>query len=260
MWKWRQADRQFLWDAEYFAEVSSGFDRLGIAALNRLTNMIRGEMMLLMKYMEMHGFGGTNIMNTRSGLFVLALVFTAVMMSCDDNHLWFANQDHTTDSTRFDSLEKALKYPERAITLDVEGDTATALPVQLKLLPNMKFLRWERGRLTAIPSFIGDLQSVLKMAFWYNAIDTIAPEIGKLKNLLELSVSYNNLSYLPEEICNMEGLGVLSVHHNNLIVLPDSIHKLKKLWFLKINNNPISREEIERIRKALPNLKKYYHD
>ncbi|MBI5647525.1 MAG: hypothetical protein HY962_11390 [Ignavibacteriae bacterium] len=199
-------------------------------------------------------------MNTRSGLLVLALVFTAVMMSCDDNNLYFANQDHTTDSTRFDSLEKALKYPERAITLDVEGDTATALPVQLNLLPNMKLLLWRRGHLTSIPSFIGDLQSVLRMAFRNNTIDTIAPEIGKLKNLIELGVSSNNLNYLPDEICNMEGLGVLTLSDNHLTVLPDSIHKLKRLWLLDVNNNPISRQEIERIRKALPNLKEYYHD
>ena len=199
-------------------------------------------------------------MNTRIGLFVVLLVAAAVVMSCDDNHLWIANQDYTTDSTHFYSLEKALKYPERAITLDLVGDTAATLPIQLKLLPNMKYLSWERGRLTAIPPFIGDLQSVLRMDFWYNAIDTIAPEIGKLKNLIGMSVSYNNLSYLPDEICNMEGLGALTLRDNHLTVLPDSIHKLKRLWLLEVNNNPINREEIERIRKALPNLKEYYHD
>ncbi len=198
-------------------------------------------------------------MSTRSGLLALALVFTAVIMSCDQSVVGTI-ADRNPYTLRFESLEEALKNPGSAETLVVVGDTAATLPIQLKMLPILKYLRWQKGHLTAIPSFIGDLQTLCTMNISYNDIDTISPEIGKLTNVNLLDVSSNNLSYLPDEICNMEGLEHLSLNNNNLTVLPDSIQKLKKLWYLQISNNRISREEIERVRKALPNLTWYRHD
>jgi leucine-rich repeat protein SHOC2 len=190
---------------------------------------------------------------------LVCICVPVLLMSCDEQGGGMSNM-RPVDTTRFYSLADALANPDRVIILDVRNDSATTLPVQITLLPKLQFIYWREGYLTEIPSYIGDLQYMEGISFFENAIERIAPEIGKLKNLTRLELGGNNLTRLPDEVCNLEKLNGLFLRSNNISMLPDSIRKLINLQYLSINNNPISQQEIERIRKALPNLKTFDHD
>lgn len=90
------------------------------------------------------------------------------MLGCDDGGI--NHEERPVDTTRFYALRDALEHPDRAITLDVEGDTATELPVQLLLLPKLQFLYWSSGYLKEVPAFIGDIQYLERITLYDNDI------------------------------------------------------------------------------------------
>ena len=197
-------------------------------------------------------------MKWRSGLLVLFYGLSVCILGCDDNGI--NHKDRPVDTTHFYHLWYALEHPDRAITLEIDGDTATELPDQLLQLPKLQFLFWNEGRLAGISSIVGDMQYLEYLSFLNNHIESVAPDIGRLKNLRVLDIATNKLMKIPNEVCNLESLSRLELQNNRISVLSDSIHKLRNLKDIRIRNNPISKQEIERIKRALPNLLYFDHD
>ena len=70
-----------------------------------------------------------------------------------------------------------------------------------------------------------------------------------------LDLSDENLTSLPAEIGKLKNLMHLDLCFNKLTSLPAEIGKLEKLKSLYLINNAISKEDIEKIKKLLPNCK-----
>ncbi len=77
--------------------------------------------------------------------------------------------------------------------------------------------------------------------------------ISQIKTLKILNVSDNMMSELPDWIGSMIQLKELIVRNNRLTSLPDSMTALQELEVLDLRGNPLSREEVEEIKKVLKN-------
>lgn len=128
------------------------------------------------------------------------------------------------------SLESALKNPDKYEQLDLINRQLTVLPPEIKNLKNLKSLYLNRNNLKQLPDAIGELQQLEILNLNNNQLDSLSPELGKLKNLESLSLIYNNIHSLPDAILN-----------------------LKSLKYLNLCNNPVSFTERMKITKALPN-------
>jgi Leucine-rich repeat (LRR) protein len=127
-------------------------------------------------------------------------------------------------------LTRALRTPETVCSLDVSNQNRTgALPAEIRRLTNLKALDASKNNMTGIPA-----------------------EIGQLQNLSSLNYSFNKLDTMPDEIANLKNLKVLSLAHNNYKQPPSSVLKLTQLQILDLTGNPISSDEIGRIKELLP--------
>lgn len=57
---------------------------------------------------------------------------------------------------------------------------------------------------------------------------------------------------LPDAFDKLTNLEMLIISNNQITSLPDSLLKLKNLKVLAMLQNPLSKEEIERVKNALP--------
>ncbi len=88
-------------------------------------------------------------------------------------------------------------------------------------------------------------------------INSVPVAIGKLKNLKTLYLTDQNLSTLPKEIAQLTKLEELSLAGNQFKTLPSCVYelvKLKKLKELILFDNPLTKEEIKKIKKSFKNI------
>lgn len=69
-----------------------------------------------------------------------------------------------------------------------------------------------------------------------------------------LDLSNNNLDKLPPEILQLRNLNILYLDNNDLTSLPSDVAKFTKLTFIDLTGNPMSRDEVEKIRRLLPKV------
>lgn len=67
-----------------------------------------------------------------------------------------------------------------------------------------------------------------------------------------LDLSKKGLTELPPEVLQFPKLKSLYLNFNKIVTLPDEIVKLQDLTSIDLTGNPISFEEIQRLRKLLP--------
>ena len=88
----------------------------------------------------------------------------------------------------------------------------------------------------------------------FNEKNELSSDIGKLINLEVLILNGNQLTFLPKEIGNLKNLKELWLNQTNIERLPMEISNLKKLEKLSTEGSYVSKDEIDRIKKLLPNL------
>ncbi len=121
----------------------------------------------------------------------------------------------------------------------------------------IKFLSIRYNRVKKLPVEFCKSDSLISFNAMNNLIKTIPPEIQHLKKIKNLMLCFNKIEVLPEEICNLKNLTYLELSYNKIKKLPNSIGKLQSLELLNLIENPISKKEILRIKKLLPNCTIY---
>jgi hypothetical protein len=93
------------------------------------------------------------------------------------------------------------------------------------------------NRLTSLPEWIGQLQSLESLSVSNNKLTELPDSIGELKSLRNLNLSDNELSSLPSSLGDLRFLVTLDLERNRLSALPDSISKLSSLIRLDVTDN-----------------------
>ncbi len=110
-----------------------------------------------------------------------------------------------------------------------------------------------------LPDMIAEMKNVEILEIKGYEIAHIPPLISELTQLRHLILHYNQLITLPEEIGQLTLLQRLDLSGNHLATLPKEIGQLSQLQELFLDSNPISPEEIQKIKALLPNCT-IYHD
>lgn len=127
------------------------------------------------------------------------------------------------------------------------------LPNSISRLQNLKTLHLKFNFINNLPSQIGELRNLRILNLSMNLLENLPYQIIMLKNLSYLDLSSNQLKRLQDQICELKNLQFLDLSFNQLNSLPIHIGELKNLKHLRLKNNPIPKEEQEKIRKLLPN-------
>ena len=156
-------------------------------------------------------------------------------------------------ATRFvidDSLSN-LKHIEFRVT-----DTLVFIGDKNKMT-NLKSLSFFAPRMKSLPNDLSEFENLTSLKITKSTrLKPFSTSICKLKNLKHLSYSWGgSLDSLPDCIGELTNLVSLDLTRNNISKFPDSISNLKKLRTLLIWDNPIEKEELERLKHLLPNTK-----
>ncbi len=142
--------------------------------------------------------------------------------------------------------------------LDLNRENTGELPNWIGKLTNLTELYLGTNQLTELPSSIGNLTNLTELNLWNNYLTELPKSIGNLIELNKIYLSSNEISKLPESIGKLTKLEYLSLSDNMLRELPNNIGNLTKLKTLYLIGNPISNQEKERIKKALPNCQIFF--
>jgi Leucine-rich repeat (LRR) protein len=169
----------------------------------------------------------------------------------------FENDTFICDDVKLPPLDsiKHITY------LDLYDPLFGNLPKDIGKLENLKVLTLTTNvAMTKIPSEIAELKNLEELNFTKAfKLKQLPPEICDLPKLKKLTVAWGGvLTAVPDSIGKLQELEVLDLGHNQLTTLPASIKELKKLKTLVLWANPISKTELARIKKMLPNTKIYF--
>jgi len=109
-----------------------------------------------------------------------------------------------------------------------------------------------------IPPKIGNLTELDTLGLTLGVFGKFPAEISKLKKLRYLDLTDSYMSNI-DNLTTLKNLNHLLLYGCGLNKLPDNIGDLTNLKFIGLVGNNLDSFEINRIRKALPNCKVYYH-
>ncbi len=145
----------------------------------------------------------------------------------------------------------------KTLTLRAYERPISHLLKDIHRLSNLEHLDLDRGCLSNLSEAIGKLAKLRIFCCRENQLTELPHELTELKNLRRLYLEKNHLRALPEQIGNLQKLEYLALTCNQIQYFPNSIRELKKLRKLFIWENPLSRVEIEKIKKMLPHTQIY---
>lgn len=108
--------------------------------------------------------------------------------------------DPSVVCARFEDLELALQYPEKACVLDLSGKGLSELPTEITQLTNITELNLENNEFNSIPVEVFQLTKLANLNISNNNISTIPAEINSLVSLQRLDVSSNDLRTISSDI------------------------------------------------------------
>lgn len=135
--------------------------------------------------------------------------------------------------------------------LDLSNNNIDTLPANLFNLTFLTSLNLNNNHISYLPPRLG-CRKLEYLFIKNNNLKKLPVSIGALRKLKVLVLADNELSELPKNMGMLAKLEVLDLSNNQLTKLPNSIGKLSNLKAIKLVGNPISQEELFRIKTLLP--------
>ncbi|PTL86010.1 leucine-rich repeat domain-containing protein [Vitiosangium sp. GDMCC 1.1324] len=149
-------------------------------------------------------------------------------------------------SLESDSLPLAVKAPKKG---GAEGLLSAFPRTEKELTLNGR-------KLGELPAVIGEFSELTKLDLSFNReLKSLPPEVGQLQSLESLNLKNTGLTSLPEELGQLKQLRFLDLQATELKSLPACLFLMTSLKTLDLYWTPIPPEEIEKLRRALPDCK-----
>ena len=115
----------------------------------------------------------------------------------------------------------------------------------------LKWLRLNDNRLSTLPD-LKNLVSLRRIYLRNNRFAAVPETLKDLPSLTDVDLSGNPLREIPAWLAEKKGLKALSFSRTLVEKLPDDLSAWTSLHQLQLGDLKLSREEMARIRKALP--------
>lgn len=212
-------------------------------------------------------------------------LFTTLLAILSFTGLYAQNQPLSLDELEthdYYTLEEALQNPARVYKLDLKVYNQTKLPAQITQFPNLqmvalsgnsKKLDWKTAvadlkkiptlqylvildsSMTVIPADIFTMKNLISLTVADGRVTSLPPAIGQLTKLKYLYLDGNRIAALPAEITTLKNLEVLMLDSNPIMMFPAQFSKLKNLKELDLVSTKVTKEELEKLKKTMPQTK-----
>lgn len=163
-------------------------------------------------------------------------------------------------------FEVLLQLPQLT-ELYLGNNGLTQMPKELVHIKNLTTLWLNKNQLGnevseygyALPLEISYMDNLEELYLDINSLKNLPPGIGLLDNLKRINLSNNNFEEFPVELCELETLESIYFVNNYLRKIPDDIQDLPQLSQLDLRGNQLPAEELDRLKKLLPNTTIYFY-
>lgn len=102
---------------------------------------------------------------------------------------------------------------------------------------------------------MGKMTNLISLRLDYNLLEgALIGEIRQMSKLETIDTSYIQMTGVPAEIGQLKNLRSLNLSNNLIMNLPNELANIKaNLKDLDLSGNPLSQEEINRLKQWLPN-------
>ena len=138
--------------------------------------------------------------------------------------------------------------------LNLDDNSIREIPSEAANLKRLKWLRLNGNRIKELPASLESLSNLRRIYLKRNSLTAVPEVIRKWTALEDVSLDGNPISSVPDWLVFMPKLRAVSLNDTRVSKLPDDLSGWKDLDMLSLGSCPISKDEMERIRKALPDV------
>jgi Leucine-rich repeat (LRR) protein len=138
--------------------------------------------------------------------------------------------------------------------LNFDGNAIKEIPDYMSKLTGLKWLRLNGNKIKSIPPALSTLKNLRRIYLKKNGLTEVPQVIKSWTSLEDISLDGNPITSIPDWLTAMPNLRALTLNDTRVTKLPADLSAWKNLDMLSLGSCPISKEEMQRIRKALPNV------
>ena len=136
--------------------------------------------------------------------------------------------------------------------LNLDRNRLTSVEGVEKLVA-LKWLRLNGNKLSSLPD-LSPLVNLRRLYLRDNRFTAVPETIKDLPALTDLELSGNPIREVPEWLAQKKGLKNIALNRTGIVKLPADLSSWKTLQSLQLGDLNLSREEMTRIRAALPDV------
>lgn len=157
------------------------------------------------------------------------------------------------NATQIKEFPSDLSALENLETIGLDHNEFKKVPEAILTLPNLKRLKLNNNDLTDLKFIDRRLEGIESIYLYSNQIKQIDCEIENLVNLKELLIFDNKIDSIPDCVGSLTNLEKLEIWSNPIKYVTPDIQKLTKLKSMRMEKDNLTEEQMEEIRKWLPN-------
>jgi hypothetical protein len=157
------------------------------------------------------------------------------------------------NATQIKEFPSDLSALESLETIGLDHNEFKKVPEPILTIPNLKRLGLNNNKLTDLKFIDERLEGLESIYLYSNELKQIDCEIENLKSLKELLIFGNEIDSIPDCIASLTNLEKLEIWSNPIKYVSPEIQKLTKLKSMRMEKDNLTVEQMEQIRKWLPN-------
>ena len=150
-----------------------------------------------------------------------------------------------------DGVKDALAAGPAIVYLNLDRNALATLPPEIPSLTGLKWLRLNENKLSALPP-LSQLSQLRRIYLRGNRFASVPEALKELPALTDIELSENPISEVPQWLAEKQGLKNLSFNRTALKRLPEDLSAWRSLASLQLGDLSLPKEEMARIRAALP--------
>ena len=138
--------------------------------------------------------------------------------------------------------------------LNLDNNSIKELPESMSKLTGLKWLRLNGNQLKEVPASLVALKNLRRIYLKKNGLTAVPEVVKEWTSLEDISLDGNPVAAIPDWLVAMPKLRAVSLNNTRVEKLPDDLSAWKNLDMLSLGSCPIPKGEMQRIRKALPDV------
>ena len=136
--------------------------------------------------------------------------------------------------------------------LNLDDNAIAEVPASLGALARLRWLRLNGNRIKELPAALATLKDLRRIYLKRNVLTAVPEVIKEWTALEDVTLDENPIASVPDWLVTMPRLRAVSLNGTKVTKLPEDLSGWKRLDMLALGGCPVPKEEMQRIRKALP--------